>query len=162
MHVETAQNCEKAATNQSCRLNMQIVQSALLHPEDSFCWVSVFSPLLNTHSTFLLFLFKFKWTQVLLKNELACAAAFGLALLSRSSLKKILLLLELSSVLDVIYVGVTSAFRADLDQICQSGVKAKWAAHTAHIWYDVRNCNICPAWEMHIALFPNTALVETY
>lgn len=65
------------------------------------------------------------------KNELACAAAFGLAPIVKEQLKKILLLLEISSVLDVIYVGVTSAFRADLDQICQSGIKAKWAALAA-------------------------------
>lgn len=79
--------------------------------------------LLYTHSTFL-FSFKFKFTQVLLKNELACAAVFSLAPIVKGHLFKKkknspLLFLELGSVQDVIYVGVTSAFGADLDQNCQ-------------------------------------------
>lgn len=39
MRVKLLENCEKVATNQSCCLNMQTVQSATLHPKGCFCWV---------------------------------------------------------------------------------------------------------------------------
>lgn len=118
--------------------------------------------LLYTHSTFL-FSFKFKFTQVLLKNELACAAVFSLAPIVKGHLFK-----KKNSPLAVSWarlrpgrylrwgdLSLRSWFGSELSvawrrsglQSLQRCLQPHTHTHVStHIWYDVHNRNVVLKW----------------